>query len=131
VGDGEAGERAVTPPESPSSLLEGAAQRLESMATAATQGVWKSTPLPNAVGEANVMVGDSSLFNSSCCGGHCWGHVDRAEDADWIATMSPAVAQPLTNILRGVAFTLKCHPEYAHTERNYLELARLILGESP
>jgi hypothetical protein len=43
------------------------------------------------------------LFSSSCCNGHCYGHVTKMGDADWIATMGPLLAPHLEAWLRSSA----------------------------
>jgi hypothetical protein len=80
---------------------------LERLTADTTAGTWQARELNDEPGYANVLVesaqtfgGFSSLFSSSCCGGNCFGHVERAGDATWIATMSPAVASPLVEWLR-------------------------------
>jgi hypothetical protein len=138
---------AVTPPESPSSLLERAAQRLERLADLATQGTWRAAPHPHSPGKANVVIEvaqltggfTASLFNSSCCGGNCYGHVENGDDAVWIATVSPAIAAPVVAWLRDSASSVREHDEdivangergrYCPNEDQAVELARLILGE--
>jgi hypothetical protein len=97
-------------PEPPSALLERAAATLERLAADTTSGSRQARELHDEPGQANVLVesaqsfgGFSSLFSSSCCGGHCFGHVEHGGDATWIATMSPAGASPLAQWLREMA----------------------------
>lgn len=138
--------------DSPSVLLQRAANKLAEMAEATTSGTWQARSLPREEHMANVVVGTEattfgSLFGSSCCGGHCYGHVNEAGDATWIAVMSPAVAAPLVAWLREAADAFSSYGDmpaklmqsdevgstYRHTYRfmqGALEFARLILGEA-
>lgn len=123
--------------DSPSALLERAAATLERLAVSTTAGIWQARDLPDEPGYANVLVesaqsfgGYSSLFTSSCCGGQCFGHVEQRADAEWIATMSPAVAQPLVEWLRAVASYVGDGNRLNDADRAALSFARQVLGES-
>jgi hypothetical protein len=122
--------------ESPSALLERAAAALECLAADATVGPWQARELPDEPGYANVLVdsaqafgGFSSLFSSSCCGGHCFGHVERGGDANWIAALSPAVASPLVEWLRESA-RMWNYQDQPGPDVNALAFACVVLGET-
>lgn len=121
--------------ESPSALLERAAARLAQVAEKATPGPWRADPHEQHPEGANVLTPDGrSLFGSACCGGHCYGYVNEAGDASWIATASPATAAPLVEWLREEADF--CRGVRGKTWRTIPHLriaadfARLVLGES-
>lgn len=117
----------VTPPESPASLLERAAQRLEDLESRAVVGPWSTCAAKvTAGGDEQWLVADAHTSTTAL----------------WIATMSPVIAAPLAKWLRSSA-------RYVHYERGAVsseengreffegkyggafELARLILGENP
>ena len=115
MGAGETGERDVTEP--PSVLLQRAADLLEERASRTVFcGPWWTS------GNEVWTGGDGEALAAKA---------HTTFTAHWIAMMDPEMAKPLANILRGVAFTLDCHPEYADLERNYIALAKQILRESP
>lgn len=100
----------MTPPEPPSSLLERAAQLIESRAAAATTGPWVAS------GYEMYSTGGDEVVEI----GHEAGGFVRQEDATWSATLNPAVAASLAALFRGSAD----HPAPAA-----LDLAKVILGE--
>jgi hypothetical protein len=127
VGAGETGERAVTPPEPPSSLLERAAQRVEEFARSTSPAPWGLNLFADQVRDYHQ---EPIAYDTG------------ERNAAWMALMSPAVAAPLAKWLRNTA-------RYVHFERGAVsseengreffegkyggafELARLILRESP
>jgi hypothetical protein len=127
----------VTTPESPSSLLERAADLIENLACGATAGPWRSSPHPSHRDESNVLDSKgSSPFVSACCGGNCYGYVERPEDAAWIATLDPSVAPSLVAWLRRAAsYFAPSGPltdEEADTDPYAgpaMQFARTVLGE--
>lgn len=124
----------MTSPESPSNLLRRAASRLEAKAGSASEGPWTSAAHPHCPDESNVL--DSRgvpLFTSSCCGGNCYGYVERSEDAAWIATLNPSVATPLVVMLRYHAYVIGWAKSLDEVSRNSgaIDLALQILGETP
>lgn len=123
--------RAVT--ESPSALLERAAATLAERAERATPGPWRSDAHEQCPEGANVLTSDGrSLFGSACCGGHCYGYVNTAEDAAWIATLAPPAAQPLVEWLRAEAEYIKGIRSWKYlpgNTRRAVDFARVVLGE--
>jgi hypothetical protein len=119
----------VTPPESPSSLLERAAQRLERLAEHFGGYQQAATEEPDRVGSPVTWWAYDNVDRNALRAGKLW-----------IETMSPAVARPLAQWLRSSA-------RYIHFERGAVsseesgrdffegkyggafELSRLILGE--
>lgn len=105
---------ADTPPESPSSLLERAAAKLEDDAAHTIAGPWWNAyhrVLAGRDGEDDV------------------AHGATARTAGWIATMSPSVASPLVEWLRTVASYVGNGQRLNDADRAALRFARLVLGE--
>lgn len=91
-------------PESPSSLLERAADLIENLACGATLGPWADAVHDGDPDRfSNVIADNVPLFSSSCCNGNCYGHVTEPGDSAWIATLNPSVATPLVAWLRRAA----------------------------
>lgn len=94
--------RVVTAPETPAALLRRAADRLDALASRATSGPWRTAD-----------VEDESEGGRG--------------DADWMATLNPAVAPHLSSWLRGHADYIEGVQCSATPES--LAFARSILGE--
>lgn len=106
--------------ESPSLLLQRAATRLEDLATDLPEAPWKVQP------DGDVHSTDRKVVIYSEYGDV---EVQWAPLAgQWVEAMSPAVAQPLVNILRDAAFNLDAHPEYRNHYLSYIALAEAVLG---
>jgi len=118
----------VTPPESPASLLERAATRLEELSNAATPPEWSTKDLSD-FGHKGVWWVEAETKDMFCCVAEL-ETVNPKADAAWIATMSPAVAAPLASMLRFDAMRLRWANAYEDVDKSYqgFELARLILG---
>lgn len=116
-------------PETPRSLLERAATRLEELATAATAPVWSAEDLANA-GHPGVWWVQAETEDSFSCVAELETVNPRA-DAEWIAALSPAVAAPLAAMLRWDARRLSWASACGDVDKSYqgFELARLILNE--
>lgn len=116
-------------PESPRSLLDRAAARLEELATAATQPTWRAVDLADA-GHPGVWWVQAETADSFSCVAELETVNPRA-DAEWIAALSPAVAAPLAAMLRWDARRLSWAKTCADVDKSYqgFEFARRVLGE--
>lgn len=129
----------MTSPESPSLLLQRAADKLERRAEAATEGPWRASGFeiyPADVTEDPIVeVGFES------------GGFTREEDAAWAAMANPLWAAPLVAWLREAASSFEAYGgmppglmqsdevagTYGHTYRfmhGAMEFAQLVLGFS-
>ena len=113
----------MTPPGSPSALLERAAERLAELAEKATPGPWSL-----------YGIGDYGWSVTGPDGSPETADTEQGRaDAEWIAAMSPAVAQPLVEWLRDAARRMEFHPhlspEGSTMQRTALAFARQVLGE--
>lgn len=119
--------------EQPHATLNRAADVLEERAGKATPGPWR-TPPPDSVGEWIVYDADWAIAET-----RAYSH----NDAEWTASMSPAVAAPLALWLRTDAKRCKyelaaCSEAeapslFAEQEKRYagaLAFARMVLGEA-
>jgi len=107
--------------ESPSVLLERAANALEAMSELAYNGPWRVDML---VSTCAIKTGEGSPHP----GEHLATVGDRF-NAAWIATMSPVVAAALINWLRDTADDLSVGPAQTSSEGYALKFARAVLGE--
>lgn len=122
--------------DSPSLLLQRAAERLEALARVATPPVWSTKDLSD-FGHTGVWWVEAETEDMFTCVAEL-ETVNPKADAAWIATMSPAVAAPLVAWLRLAAERLKepgvrffngekwLPPEASEA----LTFARLVLGVS-
>ena len=104
-------------PESPSALLERAAGRLTAYAMHFEAYETHFNPKSRFESPAEAWAYDTTDRNAS------------ATQKRWVETVAPPLAGPLARILGGVAFTLSAHPECAAANQDFIDLARLILGE--
>lgn len=122
--------------ESPSALLERAADALEAMGELAYNGPWRVDML---VSTCAIKTGEGSPYP----GDHLANVGDRFTAA-WIATMSPVVAGPLVELLRdaargmrkqrrsssdGTTYRLETGTTSTY-QRSALAIARAVLGEN-
>jgi hypothetical protein len=131
----------ATEDRAPWEVIRAAADRLEKLALEASPGPWEieytySGKTPQAVFRMDPDYPDDPDFSLSL------GAMEAPADNEWIATLSPAVAEPLVAWLRATASWAKrecgmCSSEAAGVSfvsnkyRQPLELSHKILGEQP
>jgi hypothetical protein len=122
---------AVTPPESPASLLERAAQRLLELSSDPMgppqpwwvdwhkTGAWGSIRPPEVCGRGKPLFTPTNHATVS--------------DVEWVTVMSPSIARLLVEMLRDAARRMDQHdhldPNGSTYQRCALDIARAILGE--
>lgn len=118
----------MTTPESPSLLLQRAADKLTELAEAATSGRWYATKHEYGAEVYSTVGGMSEAVAADRnAGGVGW------DDADWIVAMSPAVATPLVAWLRGESKEAQVYrrQDWSAVEAwSSMRFARLVLGLS-
>lgn len=103
--------------ETPSALLERAAQLIEQRASEATPGPWRDLPMGS---DGSVVLAGGNTISTARRPARC----GEFGDATWIAMMSPVLAGPIAAMLRYEARTNGT----AH-RGELIRLARRILGD--
>lgn len=109
--------------DSPSALLERAAERLAELANKASPGPWDASQ------GSEIYAADGFCVVSTHWDG---AGFERADDQDWCATMSPAVAQPLVEWLRDESEYIRGIRSWKFlppNTRRAVAFARVVLGE--
>lgn len=114
----------MTPPESPPSLLERAADLIENLACGATGEAWE---VEEGTGDIISPTLSSNRVRRVVTG---YDLEILPEDRAWIATLNPSVATPLVAWLRDTAEDLRVGPVENSSQQYALTLARTVLGES-
>lgn len=107
--------------DSPSLLLQRAAELIEQRAAKATPGPWRDEAMGS---DGSVVLAGGYTVSTARRPARC----GEFADATWIAMANPLLAQPLASILRDAAFNLDCHPEYRTHYLSYIALAEAVLG---
>jgi hypothetical protein len=119
----------------PEATLKAAAAKLRETAAKATPGPWTAQEVPDEA-YVEIMAGtEVAVAHAVCEHAATWG---AAADADWIALMSPALAEPLAAGLELTAEhwrperdLAKHYPARHAMQQEALTAARTILGEAP
>lgn len=111
--------------ESPSLLLQRAAERLEELAAKATPGPWRDEAMGS---DGSVVLAGGYTISTARRPARC----GEFADATWIATMNPLAAAPLVALLRDAARRMEGSPHLSPSgstyQRSALELAKAVLG---
>ena len=106
----------------PSSILTAAADRVRDLAAAATGGPWET------IGDTGGIWREASPKRAVRTSPGYLGSMEAAENARWIAALSPATAAPIEAMFRFAALAHQMDNAGTQDE-NALALARAVLGE--